>query len=153
MRPRRSACGVIIIFVVYTLSRVSTVGRRMKGKINTMACDRATKPPGRERKKIERRKNAVVRAPPPRSGRNILSRIGPTESNLDLLSRVLSTVTLQCNTYNTHKSGKPENSENQKKMFPSILFLRIAGVLPTAISGIWMSCVGEEWFQATSQRG
>ena len=56
----------------------------------------------------------------------------------------------QYTTYNTHKSGKPEKREIQKKMFPSILFLRIAGVLPTAISGIWIS-YWRGWYQAISQ--
>ena len=57
----------------------------------------------------------------------------------------------QCITYNTHKSGKPEKSETQKKTFPSILFLRIAGVLPIAINGICMSCVEKRRFPAISQ--
>ena len=62
----------------------------------------------------------------------------------------LEKTSAQCKTYNTHKSGKPENSESQKKMLPSILFLRIDGILPTAINGIWMSCVEKERFQAIS---
>jgi hypothetical protein len=57
----------------------------------------------------------------------------------------------QCTTYNTHKRGKPEKSEIQKKTFPSILFLRIAGVLPIAINGICMSCVEKGRFPAISQ--
>ena len=55
----------------------------------------------------------------------------------------------QYTTYNTHKSGNPEKSEIQKKTFPSILFLRIAGILPIAISGIWMSYVGESGFESS----
>ena len=94
------------------------------------------------------------RAPPP--GRTFLAETGsrPAEPNLDLSrpGRVPRKRSVQCTTYNTHKSGKPEKSESQKKTFPRILFLRIDGILPTAISGIWITFAGKGQFQAISQR-
>jgi len=83
--------------------------------------------------KIEWGESAAGEHRHPKRNERLFSRIGPAEPNLDV-PREYGYV--QCTTYNTHKSGKPENSEIQKKMFPSILFLRIAGILPTAIIGI-----------------
>lgn len=76
--------------------------------------------------------------------------IGSKRLLLDPSSRPGSCA-VQCKTYNTHKRGKPEKREIQKKMFPSILFLLMTGVLPMAINGIWMSCAEKKRFQAISR--
>ena len=83
------------------------------------------------------------------------TRTGPDQRNQTLKfdlsrpGRVYRKHSPQYTTYSTHKSGKPEKSESQKITLPSILFLRIAGILPIAIIGTWTIC-GES-FRAISR--
>lgn len=103
------------------------VSKNLKGKYMQRHENRNTKQPDRGKQAAQHchPSNALDRT----SGSKFLDpgRVGANSST-------------QCRTYNTHKSGKPEKSETQKKTLPSILFLRIAGILPIAINGIWMSC-------------